>query len=63
MAKRNKYADMTTADFDRLLAEVIDAENDVASGLLSIPGVYEVVSEYYNNDVLEAWDAEQEEKG
>ena len=52
---------ITTEDFDRLLGEVINDENVPASQLLSVPGVYEILAEYYNNDVLDAWKAEQEE--
>ena len=48
---------ITTKDFDRLLADIID--NDTLS-LLSIPSVYRVLSEHYNNDVLRAWETEQE---
>lgn len=64
MAKPNgKYAKVTTEDFDRLLAEVLYnediCENGAAPRLLAIPGIYEVLSEYYNNEILDAWDAEQ----
>jgi hypothetical protein len=48
---------MTTKDFDRLLAGIID--NDIFF-LLSIPGVYQTLSEHYNNAVLAAWETEQE---
>ena len=48
---------ITTKDFDRLLADIID--NDIFF-LLSIPGVYQALSEHYNNDVLAAWETEQE---
>jgi hypothetical protein len=44
--------------FDELLAEILD--EDKASNLLSIPGVYEVLSEHFNNDVLKKWNDEQE---
>lgn len=47
------YSKMIQDDFDRLLAEIID--ESPASCLLSIPGVYELLSEHYNNDVLNAW--------
>jgi len=50
---------ITTRDFDRLLADTID--NDVFF-LLSIPGVYQVLSEYYNDDVLAAWKTEHRPK-
>ena len=46
---------ITTKDFDRLLAGIID--NDIFF-LLSIPGVHQVLSEYYNDEVLEAWEIE-----
>ena len=35
--------------FDDILAEIVREE---ASTLLSIPGVYEVLAEHYNNEVL-----------
>jgi hypothetical protein len=46
---------ITTKDFDRLLAGIVD--NDIFF-LLSIPGVYKILSEYYTDDVLAAWEAE-----
>ena len=46
---------ITTKDFDRLLAGIID--NDIFF-LLSIPGVHQALSEYYNDEVLEAWEIE-----
>jgi hypothetical protein len=53
---------MTTSDisqerFDQLLAEIMD--ESVASALLSIPGVYEAVSEHFNNDVLDRYEQEK----
>lgn len=45
-----KPEDVTQELFDDMLFKVIDEEN--ASALLSIPGVYELVSEEYNNEVL-----------
>jgi hypothetical protein len=42
---------VTDAMFDEKLHEVIDRAP--ASALLSVPGVYEAVSEHYNNQVLE----------
>lgn len=55
----SNYDKMSTEDFDRLLADVMDDDNAKASSLLAVPGIYEVVSEHYNNAVLAAWDAEQ----
>ena len=46
---------LTSEKFEELLLEiVIDDEGSV----LDIPGVYEIVSEYFNNDVLAAFDEE-----
>ncbi len=49
---KDKYDAMTQEEFDDILQKLV---KDKAAQLLSIPGVYEVVSEYYNNDVLEIW--------
>lgn len=54
------YSTMSNEDFNRLLAAVMDEEVS-PSALLAIPGIYEVVSEHYNNAVLDAWTAEQQE--
>ena len=55
----NKYDKLTDEEFDNILAELMD-EDGPASALLSIPGIYEVVSEYYNNDILDMWERRQE---
>jgi hypothetical protein len=47
---------ITTEKFDELLAEILDEGK--ASALLTIPGVYEAVSEHFNNDVLKRWHEE-----
>lgn len=54
------YSKMTSDDFDELLAERIDGfcENRGGSAVLQIPGIYEIMSEYFNNEVLEAWEEE-----
>ena len=55
--KPNRYAKLSTEDFDRIL---IDLVNDTSSEtLITIPGIYELLAEYFNNDVLDAWDHEQ----
>lgn len=41
-------------EFDTVLEDMVDEETDV----LSIPGAYEVLSDYFNNDVLEEAEAE-----
>ena len=37
--------------FDELLAEVLNAEIGSPAEMLGIPGIYEIVSDYYNNNV------------
>jgi len=44
-------------DFDRLLGDCMESHG--ARNLLSISGVYEAVSEYFNDVVLERWEIEQ----
>jgi hypothetical protein len=44
---------MTQDEFDTVLSEIMDEAP--ASHLLSIPGVYEAVSEEFNNVVLDKW--------
>lgn len=48
------YSKMTQEDFDRILITLIDRSS--AGNLLHIPGVYELVAESYNNDVLDYWE-------
>jgi hypothetical protein len=47
---------ITTELFDTKLVEILNGMN--GAQLLSIPGVYEVVSEELNNDVIEAIEAD-----
>jgi len=52
------YSKMTTEDFDKLLmARMADMS---PHDLLSIPGIYEILSEHLNNDILNDWKEEQE---
>jgi len=53
---------MSDEDFTRLLEVVIDEEYNPASSILQVPGVYELLAEHHNNDVLSLWAEEQEEK-
>ena len=46
-------AQCNTEDFDRILTAILAAQT--GDQLLSIPGVYEAVSEHYNNEVLDKW--------
>lgn len=47
----------TDAEFDRYLATIVDEEVQTggAEALLTIPGVYEIIREHFNNEVLERW--------
>lgn len=58
---------VTTEMFDEELKEILSDEDPV--GLLSIPGIYEILAEHFNNEVLtnlqrqredEAYDLEEE---
>lgn len=60
MPKTSRYAKLDTETFDRLLREVINADNPSACDVLNVPGVYEILSDHYNNDVLSAYREEQE---
>lgn len=55
MARPNKYANMKQEEFNRILQECVI---DNAETLLGIPGAYEVLSEHFNNDVLQTWSDE-----
>lgn len=49
---------MTNEDFDRLLRDLVDRHNTKASELLSVPGIYEILSEEYINDIIDAFTEE-----
>ena len=49
MAKK----EINNEEFDRILSEICEEEG--GANLLTIPGVYECVSEYFNNDVLDRY--------
>lgn len=46
-------------EFDRILEEML--EEMPASNLLTVPGIYEIVAEHFNNDVLREWSREHED--
>ena len=54
----SRYDKMTQADFDRILEDLLDKES--GASLLAIPGLFEAVSEHFNNEILETWEEEQE---
>ena len=52
-----KYDKMTNDEFDAYLSEIIDNEYSIGpSCLLQVPGIYEILSEHFNNEVLERWE-------
>ena len=53
------YSKMTDADFDRILRDIL--KGMTGEQLLSIEGVYELVSEEFNNEILDRWAAENHE--
>lgn len=54
------YSQMTNDEFRDILADVVvDTE---AATLLDIPGIYEVLSEHFNNDVLDKWAEDNPDK-
>ncbi len=54
----DEYAEMTHDDFVRLVTEL--AEKDGAAIIITIPGIWEILSEHYNNDALDLWKIERE---
>jgi len=51
------YSKMSNEDFMRILTDIIkDPDVDV----LSITGIYEILSEHFNNEILDTWKKEQE---
>lgn len=55
-----KINTITYDEFERVLREVINDSNPSACDVLQIPGVYEILSEHYNNEVLERCVSERE---
>jgi len=54
------YNNMTQEEYDKILEELMD--ESPGSCLLPIPGVYEAVSEHFNNDILSIWEKRQMEE-
>jgi hypothetical protein len=49
-------------DHDEFVSKLEEILEDVSPGeLLAIPGVYELLSEHFNNDVLEAFAEDEDE--
>lgn len=54
----NDYSKLTHDEFGRYLSDIID--ESPASHLLLIPGVYEILAEEFNNEILTRWKSDQE---
>ncbi len=53
--------EISSDEFDEILIRIVDQEP--GETLIQIPGVYEVLSEYYNNEVIDWWrDRKNEEE-
>ena len=48
---------MSQNEFDCILMEIL--QETKASELISVPGFYEIVSEEFNNEVLDRWSEKQ----
>jgi hypothetical protein len=46
---------MTDEEFDEGLQHIIN-EECCAADLLRIPGIYEILSEHFNNEILTRWE-------
>ena len=55
--EEDEYAQMTQDDFNRILEK--QAHLMSADDFMTLPGVWEIVSEHLNNDVLDEWKEEQ----
>ena len=51
------YDNMKQEDFDRILQTIVG--KTTTSALMAIEGIYEIVSEHFNNGVLTEWEKEQ----
>jgi hypothetical protein len=48
------YSKMTQRDFDECLEKVVGGYT--SKGLLAVSGIYEILSEHFNNEVLDLWE-------
>jgi len=49
---------ITQEQFDKILIEILNEYT--GAQLLNIPGIYEIVSEEFNNEILERWEKANE---
>jgi hypothetical protein len=54
------YSEMTNEEFDEILSDLVYKYlTDDHYSFMSIPGVYECMSEFFHNEVLDIWAADQ----
>ena len=49
----NRHDDMEQTEYDRILGEIVGEQG---AGILSVLGVYEILSEHFHDDVLDTWE-------
>ena len=54
------YSEMTDDEFDNILTELLLKKT--ANSLITLPGIYEILREEFNNDILSIWELENPEK-
>jgi calcineurin-like phosphoesterase family protein len=54
------YSKMTNEEFDAILGELL--RKMTGEQLMDVPGVYDIVSEHFNNEVLDKWAERNPEK-
>lgn len=58
---KSKTDSMTNEDFDRILLDIL-SKITAANLTTTVPGIYEIVAEEFNNEVLEKYAEEKEEE-
>jgi hypothetical protein len=53
----NKYKDLTQEKFEEILCDIVGRLS--SQEIMSIPGIYECISEEFNNQALDEWEGEQ----
>jgi len=55
------YSKMTSGEFEEALTDIV-TETMTVGEMLTIPGVYEILAEEFNNSVLDRWAADNPAK-
>lgn len=61
VVKKINYNDLSDNEFDCILLEIL--QETKASELIRVPGIYEILREEFNNEILTRWENKQNEKG